>query len=150
MWVDNMITKKIQWQVGRTVHEFEVEGDNLFEVLQEARKVPQQMVAKCGICEHDHLSLISMLAGEEKYEYIKIKCQKCKATLTLGKNKDIKDSYFIRRKEDNTYDWQPEFIKDMLKRPSEEHSIQQKQTENINKSSRRVLRDISFPGDEDA
>jgi hypothetical protein len=135
-----MISKKILWQVGRTVHEFIVEGENLFDVLQEARKIPNQAVIKCGICDKDRLSLFSLIAGDEAYEYVKIKCFDCKATLTLGRPKKEPNTFYIRRKEDKSYDWQPEYVKDMVKRPGEEREIQKK----VGKFD-----DRPFPGDDE-
>jgi len=72
----------------------------------EAEKLSFQAVNKCGICESDALYLRAYVTEAGGYEYQKVVCRNCGATLTFGKVKAKKDTYFLRRKEDKKYDWQ--------------------------------------------
>lgn len=96
-----MFVKKV---IGKETYTFEVEGNNLFEVIMEAQRLSFRDVPKCGLCDSDNLYLKAYKTTEGQYEYIKIICVKCKGSLTFGKRKDVKDTYFLRRTETG-YDW---------------------------------------------
>lgn len=96
-----MLVKK---RIGKEVHTFIVSGENLHSVIMEAQKLSFRDVPNCGICQGDNLYLRAYITTEGKYEYVKVACAKCKASLTFGKRKDVKDTYFLRRN-DKGYDW---------------------------------------------
>lgn len=96
-----MIVKKM---IGNTEYEFQVDGENFFDVVMKSQQLSFRDVHKCGLCTSENLYITAYITKEDKYEYIKIVCAKCKASLTFGKRKDVKDTYYLRRNETG-YDW---------------------------------------------
>lgn len=90
-------------QIGKQKYNFQVEGKNLFELLQEAQKLSFGDVKECGCCGSDDLELESHVA--QGFKYTSVRCKKCKATLTFGQKREDADTYYLRRKEDKSYDW---------------------------------------------
>jgi len=97
-----MVTK----QIGRTIYNFEVEGENFHAVGMELQKLSFYDVKECGLCKKDNLYLRAYITEQDKYEYIKICCANCKASVTFGKAKNQKDLYFLRKAENGGLDWQ--------------------------------------------
>ena len=96
-----LITKVI----GKKNYRFEVEGESLFDVVMESQQLSFNDVYKCGLCESDSLSLRAYITDKDKYEYVKVQCGKCRASLTFGKSK--KDgAFFLRKNDDGQFDWQ--------------------------------------------
>jgi len=105
----------IKKQIGKTSYPFTVEGKNLFECVMEAEKLSFPDVFKCGVCESDHLRLKAYITKDDHYEYVKIICSKCGASVTFGRTKQSPDTFYLRRREDGSFDWQkPEKKKDDL------------------------------------
>ncbi len=92
--------------IGKTIYHFQVEGENLHAVLMESQKLSFQNVKECGICKSENLYLRAYITEKDKYEYVKIQCVKCRASLTFGKSKSDKDTYFLRKKDNGDLDWQ--------------------------------------------
>jgi len=92
--------------IGKTVYHFQVEGENLHAVLMESQKLSFQSVKECGLCKSENLYLRAYITEKDKYEYVKIQCAKCRASLTFGKSKSDKDTYFLRKKDNGEFDWQ--------------------------------------------
>lgn len=100
------IIKKV---IGKETHVFTVQGDNFFDVMQEAGKLSFPNVYKCGCCGSDHLYLGSHLA-QNKFKYVTIKCGNCKASLNFGQQQENPDIFYLRQREENgskVYDWKP-------------------------------------------
>ncbi len=93
-------------QIGNTTHHFTVTGENLHQCQMEAQKLSFYNVPTCGLCGSEKLYLRAYITEADKYEYIKICCGGCKATLTFGKSKKDKDTFFLRRRDDGMLDWQ--------------------------------------------
>ena len=91
-------------QIGKTKYTFQVEGQNLYDVITEGQKLSFNDVPKCGICGGDNLELDAHLA-QGKYKYVSIKCKDCRASLTLGQKQDDPNTYYLRRNEDKKLDW---------------------------------------------
>ncbi len=95
------VTKKI----GKNKYSFTFMGEDLHEAVTESQHLGFSDVDNCGLCESEELELRAFTTKEDKYEYVKIRCQKCRGTLTLGKTK--KDgAFFLRRNEDRTLAWE--------------------------------------------
>ena len=106
--------KFIKKQIGKEIHNFVVEGDNLFEVMQQAGKLSFPNVYKCGICGKDHLFLGSHTA-QGKYKYVTIKCGSCKASLNFGQQQEDPDTFYLQQREENgekVFNWKPFEAKD--------------------------------------
>ena len=95
----------IKKQIGKTPLTFVVEGKNLFEVQMEAQKLSFYDVYKCGVCESDNLRLNAYITNEDNFEYVKIICNKCKASLTFGQVKKSPDTFYLRRNDNKELDW---------------------------------------------
>lgn len=95
----------INKQIGNKTYSFEVEGRNLFECIMESQKLSFSDIPKCGLCQSENLILNARLA-QGKFKYVEVKCLNCKGQLTFGQKQDDADTYYLRRKEDKTYDWQ--------------------------------------------
>ena len=100
-------------QVGRNKKRFAVEGKTLFEVVMEAKKLSFDDITKCGLCGHDDLELSAHSTPEDGFEYVYIRCKKCRATLNFGQQKKNKEIYYLRTTEitegqykgQKAYDW---------------------------------------------
>jgi len=95
--------KTIKKKIGRETHTFIVEGDTLFDVMQEAGKLSFYDVHKCGICGGDHLTLGSHHA-QNKYKYVTIKCKDCKASVNFGSQTENPDIFYIKMREEEGKD----------------------------------------------
>ena len=95
----------IKKQIGKTPLTFVVEGKNLFEVQMEAQKLSFYDVRFCEICNSDDLRLNAYITKEDSFEYVKIICNKCKASLTFGQVKKSPDTFYLRRNDDKKLDW---------------------------------------------
>lgn len=91
-------------KLGGTVHTFIVEGNNLFDLVQESQKFSFHDVYECGICGSPDLKLNSRLA-QNKYKYVEVKCNTCNAALTFGNKTDDPNVYYLRRNANKQYDW---------------------------------------------
>lgn len=114
----------INRQIGKNKYSFTFEGNSLFYVILESQKLAFDDVEKCGCCESDDIYLESHFGkenGKDTYEYCSIRCKKCRASLTFGNRKDDKATYFLRKKEDKSLDWQ-EYKDDKNKNNTKESS----------------------------
>ena len=91
-------------KIGKKSYTFTGEGENLFDALSQLGEASFGDIDKCGVCASDALILESHKTKEENYEYVSIKCLKCKSSLTLGKTKKG-NNFFLRRDESGVYDW---------------------------------------------
>lgn len=91
-------------QIGRNKYPFQVEGDNLFELVTQAQKLSFGDVTKCGLCGSDNLILEAHTA-QGKYKYVSVKCLDCKGSVTFGQKQDDPQTYYLRRNENKKYDW---------------------------------------------
>ena len=89
-------------KIGRETHTFVSEGDNLFEMVQDSKKISFDSIYKCGCCGSDNLKLDSHVAGEEQFEYVYVRCVECKATLNFGQQKKAKDIFYPRLRDSAT------------------------------------------------
>jgi len=99
--------KYVKKKIGREVHNFVVEGDNLFDVMQEAGKLSFHDVHTCGCCGSDNLSLGSHKA-QNKYKYVTVRCLNCKATLNFGQQSEDDEVFYLRKREEGdnkVLDW---------------------------------------------
>jgi len=99
-----MIKVTTSRKIGGKLYHIATEGNSLFEAIREENKLPQGNVEKCGKCGSTHLSL-KAYETKEGYEYLKVTCNKCKASLNTGKAKRDNSMYY-KRKEDYSLDWQ--------------------------------------------
>ena len=96
----------IKKQIGKIPLTFVVEGKNLFEMQMEAQKLSFYDVYKCGVCDSDELGLRAYITEKDNFEYVKIVCYKCKASLTFGQVKKSPDTFYLRRNDNKELDWQ--------------------------------------------
>jgi hypothetical protein len=99
--------KFIKKTIGKEVHNFVVEGKTLHDVVIEAGKLSFPNVYKCGICGGDHLALSAHVAQDFPYTTIKCLNPECKASLNFGQQKKDPTVYYLRTKEDRSFDWKP-------------------------------------------
>ena len=102
-----MMQLTVHKKIGLTVYPFTVVGENLHECFMQAQKLSFYDVHECGLCQDKALYVRAYITDKDKYEYLKIVCSKCKATLTFGKSKQDKDTFFLRRNDDGTLQWKP-------------------------------------------
>ncbi len=101
--------KTIKKKIGRETHTFIVEGETLFDVMQEAGKLSFNDVHKCGCCGSDLLFLGSHKA-KNKFDYVTIKCGSCKASVNFGKQQEDPSVFYLRTREEGgkkVIDWKP-------------------------------------------
>lgn len=100
-----MINLNITKQVGKNAYQFTFTGKDFYEVVTESQQLSFNGVRNCGICQKDNLIIKAYETKEDKYQYVKVQCIDCGATLTFGKAK--KDgAYFLRKNEQGKFDWQ--------------------------------------------
>lgn len=93
----------IKKTIGKEVYTFVVKGENLFEVVQESRKLSFQNVTNCGLCGGNNLFLNSRLA-QKKFKYVMIQCASCGGSVTFGTKMEDPNTFFLR-KENNDLKW---------------------------------------------
>lgn len=86
------VTKRI----GKKDFTFQVEGENLFDLVQESQKLSFYDIPMCGICGSDLLYLRSHIA-QKKYKYVTCCCAACKAQLTFGHQTEEPNTYYVRK-----------------------------------------------------
>jgi hypothetical protein len=102
------ITYYIKKKIGREVHSFSVEGDNLFDAVLTSRNLSFNNVEKCGKCGHDDLDL-GAHAAKGRFKYVTIKCKSCKAYLNFGQQQENPDIFYLRTRQEGdrkVLDWQ--------------------------------------------
>ena len=110
-----------QKQIGNKTYLFEVEGNNLHDVVMESEKLSFPSVTKCGLCESEYLSLKAYVT-KEGYEYTKVVCHKCGASVTFGQRRDNKDQFFLRKTEQGRLEWQEKPQQDSPKPQAKAHT----------------------------
>ncbi len=95
----------IKKQIGKTEYPFQVEGDNLHDLVMQAQKLSFGDVPKCGICGSDNLILEAHVA-QNKYKYTSVKCLNCKASVTFGQRQEDPSTYYLRKNGNKELDWQ--------------------------------------------
>ena len=100
-----MIHMELVKVIGKKSYRFTFMGENFFSVILESQHLAFNDVYKCGLCGSDKLYLRAYVTEKDKYEYVKIQCAECKASLTFGKTK--KDgAFFLRKKDDGSLAWE--------------------------------------------
>ena len=100
----------IKKKIGKDVHQFQVEGENLFDVVMTSKNLSFYDVDKCGCCGHDDLALGAHIA-KNKYKYVTIKCKKCKASVNFGQQQENPEIFYLTTRKDeagkSVLDWKP-------------------------------------------
>ena len=96
----------IKKQIGENSYGFTFDGKDLWEVLMESQNISIYDLRKCGLCDSNLLRLFAYETKEQKYQYIKVQCNACKAGLTLGKAKATGAYFYRRDKDSGALDWQ--------------------------------------------
>lgn len=97
----------IKKKIGVSEYNFSFEGKDLWECLMESQKVSFYDLTSCGICDSNLLRLYAYETKEDKYKYIKVVCNSCKGSLTLGQSKKDNAHYYRKNEETKRLDWQP-------------------------------------------
>ena len=92
--------------IGMNNYTFTVEGNNLFELVQESQKLGFFDVEKCGLCGGNLLNLRSYVTKDGGFEYVKIGCGSCGGQVTFGKSKEHKDTFYLRKNADKSIAWE--------------------------------------------
>jgi hypothetical protein len=92
------LKKNVPKKIGRKVHNFQVEGENLFDVMMQEQQLSFPDVDACGLCGKDDLKLGAHLA-KNKFKYVTIKCNDCWASLNFGQQTENPNVYYLRFKE---------------------------------------------------
>ena len=99
----------VRKQIGQTTYPFTFEGETLHDVIMASQQLAFIGVEKCGMpqCASPDLYLRAYITKEpDKYKYVVVTCQTCRAALTLGQRKDDQ-SYYFRTNEDRSLSWTP-------------------------------------------
>ncbi len=99
----------VKKKIGKETHQFQVEGENLFDVVMTSKNLSFYDVDKCGCCGHEELSLGAHIA-QKKYKYVTIKCNKCKASVNFGQQVENPEVFYISTREEGgrkVLDWKP-------------------------------------------
>lgn len=99
----------IRKKIGKETHQFQVEGENFFDVVNTSKNLSFSDVEKCGCCESDDLMLGAHTA-KGKFKYVTIKCKKCKASVNFGQQQENPEIFYITTREENNkkvLDWKP-------------------------------------------
>jgi hypothetical protein len=95
------ITHFVKKKIGKEVHSFSVEGENLHDVVMAGKKLSFYDVDKCGCCGSDNLELSAHVA-KNKFKYTLVKCKKCKAYVNFGQQQENPEVYYLRTKDDGS------------------------------------------------
>lgn len=99
----------VKKKIGKEVHSFSVEGENLFDVVMTSRNLSFNDVDKCGCCGSDDLVLGAHIA-KNKFKYVTIKCKKCKASVNFGQQQENPEIFYITTRSEGdkkVLDWTP-------------------------------------------
>jgi len=99
----------VKKKIGKETHQFQVEGENFFDVVITSKNLSFYDVDKCGCCGSDDLMLGAHVA-QKKFKYITIKCKKCKASVNFGKQTENPEIFYLATKEEGgkkVLDWKP-------------------------------------------
>lgn len=102
------ITYFVKKKIGKDVHSFSVEGENLFDVVLTSRNLSFGDVHKCGKCQSEDLDLKAHTA-KNRFKYVTINCRKCKAYLNFGQQQENPDVFYLRTRQEGdkkVLDWQ--------------------------------------------
>lgn len=93
-------------KIGRKSYTFRFDGRNLMENLRdESNLLSFPDVHKCGLCESDLLTLGYRKTKSDGFEYIFVKCMKCRAELTFGNKKEDDNCYYLRKDDNKQLEW---------------------------------------------
>ena len=93
-------------KVGINEYVFQVEGENLHSVIMESKNLSFQNIKECGLCQSELLYLTAYVTKEEKFEYTKVCCAKCGASITFGQVKKSPNTFYLRKNDDGTMKWE--------------------------------------------
>ena len=101
-------------KIGDHIQRFAVEGETLYDVVMESKKMSFDDVHQCGVCGAVNLELSAHHTGDG-YDYVYVKCKKCRATLNFGQQKKNKEVFYLKTiditegqyKGGKSYDWKP-------------------------------------------
>lgn len=99
----------VKKKIGKDTHQFQVEGENLFDVVMTSKNLSFYDVDKCGCCQSDDLMLGAHVA-KNKFKYVTIKCKKCKASVNFGQQQENPEVFYITTRDEGgkkVLDWKP-------------------------------------------
>jgi hypothetical protein len=102
----NYFVKK---KIGKETHQFQIEGENLFDAVLTSRNLSFGDVDKCGCCGSDDLMLGAHVA-KNKFKYVTIKCKSCKASVNFGQQQENPEVFYITTRDEGgkkVLDWTP-------------------------------------------
>ena len=86
----------IKKQIGKTPYHFQVEGNNLQELLQESKKLNFPDIKECGLCNSTNLILDYHVAAK-KYKYSHVTCLDCRSTLNFSQQTENPDIFYLAK-----------------------------------------------------
>lgn len=92
--------------IGRETYHFQVEGANAFECFHNARVIGFPHIFECGICKSKNIHPRAYVTENGGFEYLKVVCSDCKASITFGRSKKDKNTMYLRRNEDGSFAWE--------------------------------------------
>ena len=101
------ITYYVKKKIGKEVHSFSVEGDNLFDAVLTSRNLSFNNVDRCGKCQGEDLEL-GAHAAKGKFKYVTIKCRSCKSYVNFGQQQENADIFYLRTRQEGdkkVLDW---------------------------------------------
>lgn len=108
----------IKKKIGQTNYNFIVQGDNLHQVIMESKKLSFGDVPQCGHCKKNNLYLTAYVTAEDRYEYTKIVCRDCGASVTFGQPKKEPDTFYLRKNNDGSPKWEKRESKPSQSKPA--------------------------------
>ena len=96
---------RVPKKIGKKTYEFEVEGENLFDVVMKAQKLSFDNVEQCGLCGCSDINLYAYIATGD-FNYVKIGCPDCKASVTFGQKKKDDEVFYLRKTDDGKLKWE--------------------------------------------
>ena len=108
----------VKKKIGKETHQFQVEGENLFDVVMTSKNLSFYDVDKCGCCNSDELMLSAHVGknpktGKEAYNYVVVKCKKCKATVNFGQQQENPEVFYLKTRDEDgkkVLDWKASVV----------------------------------------
>ena len=97
----------VKKKIGKDVHQFQVEGENLFDVVMTSQNLSFSDVDKCGLCGSDELRLGAHIA-KNKFKYVTVNCKKCKASVNFGQQQEKPEIFYLTTRQEGdkkVLDW---------------------------------------------
>ena len=90
----DMLKKTVKKQIGKTTHVFQLQAENLHELIMESKKMSFPDVLNCNNCNSSDLILDANKAKSHNFTFIR--CLKCNSKVHFSNPKENSDVFYLK------------------------------------------------------